>query len=84
MTCFILDNNAYVVISDEEEYFGNLYTGNYIGDIRPDIMYHLINDGVYRKTRTYDYQGTCYYDPKEEKSSGSRFFSVTKKSNRNF
>lgn len=80
ITCFILDNNGYVVLSDEEEYAGNLYTGNFIGDIRPDIMKYLVEDGVYTPTRMFDYQGICYYNPKEEKSSAYRNFNVSRAS----
>lgn len=80
ITCFILDNNGYVVLSDEEEYAGNLYTGHFIGSIRPDIMKHLVEDGVYTPTRMYDYQGICYYNPKEAKSPASRNFTVKKQS----
>ncbi|XP_045479597.1 voltage-dependent calcium channel subunit alpha-2/delta-3-like [Harmonia axyridis] len=61
LSCFILDNNAYVVLSDNRE-----HTGRYIGDLRPDIMYHLVKNEVYRPTRMFDYQGICYKDPLEE------------------
>lgn len=76
MTCFILDNNGYVVLSDEEEFSGNLYTGHFIGDIRPDIMYHLVEDGVYLPTRMFDYQGICYYKPKEAKGYATKLKNV--------
>lgn len=76
MTCFILDNNGYVVLSDEQNYTGNLYTGNFIGDIRPDIMHHLVEDGVYLPTRMFDYQGICYYKPKEAKGLAARMKNV--------
>ncbi|KAK9873044.1 hypothetical protein WA026_020780 [Henosepilachna vigintioctopunctata] len=61
LSCFILDNNAYIVLSDNRE-----HTGRYIGDLRPDVMYHLVNNGVYKHTRMFDYQGICYNEPREE------------------
>lgn len=48
--CFILDNNAYILLSDEIE-----YTGRFIGDIRPDIMYHLVKENVFESTRLDSY-----------------------------
>ncbi|CAH0560861.1 unnamed protein product [Brassicogethes aeneus] len=66
LDCFILDNNAYIVLSDEIE-----YTGRYIGDIRADIMYHLIQDGVFKDTRMFDYQAICQKEPPEKKKKNS-------------
>nr|XP_023014189.1 voltage-dependent calcium channel subunit alpha-2/delta-3-like [Leptinotarsa decemlineata] len=60
LDCYILDNNAYIVLSDEPEYIGR-----YLGDIRPDIMNDLIEDGVYITTRMFDYQAICQKEPPE-------------------
>ncbi|KAL1506863.1 hypothetical protein ABEB36_006146 [Hypothenemus hampei] len=60
LNCFILDNNAYIILSDEIE-----YTGRFIGDIRPDIMYYLVKEKVFESTRMFDYQATCQYEPPE-------------------
>lgn len=54
LNCYILDNNAYVVLSDEPEFIGR-----YMGDIRPDIMQDLINDKVFIPTRMFNYQAIC-------------------------
>lgn len=62
LNCFILDNNAYIVLSDEIE-----YTGRFIGDIRADIMYHLIEDGVFEDTRMFDYQAICQKEPPKKR-----------------
>ncbi|XP_076250895.1 voltage-dependent calcium channel subunit alpha-2/delta-3-like [Rhynchophorus ferrugineus] len=64
LNCFILDNNAYILLSDEIE-----YTGRFIGDIRPDIMYHLVKQKVFRPTRMFDYQATCQLEPPEPAAS---------------
>lgn len=63
LNCFILDNNAYIVLSDEIE-----YTGRYFGDIRPDVMYHLIKNKVYKATEMFDYQAICQKLPLEKKT----------------
>ncbi|CAG9766981.1 unnamed protein product [Ceutorhynchus assimilis] len=60
LNCFILDNNAYIILSDEIE-----YTGRFIGDIRPDIMYYLVKEKVFESTRMFDYQATCQFSPPE-------------------
>ncbi|KAF5300024.1 hypothetical protein FQR65_LT09281 [Abscondita terminalis] len=61
LSCFVLDNNAYVVVSDEG------YTGKFFGKVRPDIMKHLVEKGLYRRTRFIDYQDICYLDPPSPK-----------------
>ncbi|KAF5289107.1 hypothetical protein FQA39_LY15209 [Lamprigera yunnana] len=65
LSCFVLDNNAYVVVSDEG------YTGQFFGKVRPDIMKHLAENGLYRRTRFTDYQDICYLDPPSPKSKSS-------------
>lgn len=54
LNCYILDNNAYVVLSEEPEFIGR-----YMGDIRPDIMADLIDDKVFIPTRMFNYQAIC-------------------------
>lgn len=74
LSCFILDNNAYVVLSDEME-----FTGRFIGDLRPDIMYHLVDQKVFLPTRMFDYQGICHNKPHEvspETCSSFKFTSI--------
>lgn len=39
-------------------------------------MYHLVEDGVYLPTRMFDYQGICYYKPKEAKGIATRLKNV--------
>ncbi|KAK4887644.1 hypothetical protein RN001_003915 [Aquatica leii] len=57
LSCFVLDNNGYVVVSDEG------YTGKFFGNVRRDIMKHLVENGLYRRTRFIDYQDICYLNP---------------------
>ncbi|XP_057672266.1 voltage-dependent calcium channel subunit alpha-2/delta-3-like [Diorhabda carinulata] len=58
LNCYILDNNAYVVLSDEREHIGR-----YIGDIRPDILSYLIDDKIFTPYKMYDYQAICQKIP---------------------
>ncbi|RZB94401.1 voltage-dependent calcium channel subunit alpha-2/delta-3-like, partial [Asbolus verrucosus] len=70
--CLLLDDNGYVIISD------NLAeTGYFFGRIRPDIMSMLVEDSVYKVTRMYDYQGLC---PEEQETTNpaTPIFTVTK------
>ncbi|KAJ8937035.1 hypothetical protein NQ318_010787 [Aromia moschata] len=60
LNCFILDNNAYVVLSDDVEFIGR-----YMGDIRPDIMARLTDESVYTRKRMFDYQAICQKTPPE-------------------
>ncbi|XP_060531508.1 voltage-dependent calcium channel subunit alpha-2/delta-3-like [Cylas formicarius] len=60
LECFILDNNAYIVLSDEIE-----YTGRFLGDIKPGIMNYLVQEKVYEATRMFDYQAICQLEPPE-------------------
>ncbi|XP_031340092.1 voltage-dependent calcium channel subunit alpha-2/delta-3-like isoform X2 [Photinus pyralis] len=62
LSCFVLDNNAYIIVSDEG------YTGAFFGKVRPDIMKHLVENGLYRRVRFLDYQDICYLDPPSPKS----------------
>ncbi|KAG5877947.1 hypothetical protein JTB14_001177 [Gonioctena quinquepunctata] len=74
LDCYILDNNAYVVLSDEPEYIGR-----YIGDIRPDILKDLVEDGVYIVTRMFDYQAICQKEPPEPVPETERVLNRKKK-----
>ncbi|KAK5638589.1 hypothetical protein RI129_012884 [Pyrocoelia pectoralis] len=53
--CLVLDDNGYVIVSDEQA-----DTGRFFGDLRSDIMSYLIDEGVYKATRMFDYQATCF------------------------
>ncbi|KAF5291746.1 hypothetical protein FQA39_LY14234 [Lamprigera yunnana] len=53
--CLVLDDNGYVIVSDDSS-----DTGFFFGEIRSDIMSYLIEEGVYKVTRMYDYQATCF------------------------
>ncbi|CAB3365530.1 Hypothetical predicted protein [Cloeon dipterum] len=54
ISCYLLDVNGYVVVSDE---FND--TGRFFGDVAPDAMVALKKIGAYRQMVLFDYQATC-------------------------
>jgi hypothetical protein len=66
VSCFILDNNAYVIFGSGLE-----YTGRFIGDISPIITHRLIKNGVYKRIRMFDYQAICQKPPEAKGSNAS-------------
>lgn len=60
--CVVLDDNGYVIVSDTAT-----DTGRFFGEIRADIMNLLVIEGIYKTTRMYDYQATCF----ESRDSGN-------------
>lgn len=62
-SCFLLDNNAYILVSKDES-----HVGRFIGSVRPKTMHLLVVDDIYHKTRIFDYQSICYKDPPQPKS----------------
>ncbi|KAJ8969624.1 hypothetical protein NQ317_002430 [Molorchus minor] len=67
--CLMLDDNGFVIISDQLQ-----DTGYFFGKIRSDIMTQLVEEGIYKVTRVYDYQGLCP-SYQETASPASRFIS---------
>lgn len=72
MTCYVLDNSAYVVLSYDQE-----DTGKWFGDIRPSIMKMLVQEKVYKSVRMYDYQAVCFPVEGGESNDASMFLSVS-------
>lgn len=57
--CFVLDNNGYVVVSQDPE-----HTGQFFGEVRGRIMERLINENVYQPVTIIDYQAVCFEEKK--------------------
>ncbi|XP_065173091.1 voltage-dependent calcium channel subunit alpha-2/delta-3 isoform X3 [Atheta coriaria] len=53
--CMLVDDNGYIVVAYDRK-----RTGMFLGDFRPDILEMLVEEGVYNRTRMYDYQATCF------------------------
>ncbi|KAL3289880.1 hypothetical protein HHI36_023270 [Cryptolaemus montrouzieri] len=54
LECYILDNNGFIIISENLE-----HTGRFFGQIDGTIMDSLVQDRIYKKIPVYDYQGVC-------------------------
>lgn len=60
--CYVLDNNGYVVLSQDLQ-----HTGQFFGEVRGRLMKRLIAEKIYQEVRINDYQAVCF----EEKNDGS-------------
>ncbi|XP_072393031.1 voltage-dependent calcium channel subunit alpha-2/delta-3 isoform X1 [Diabrotica undecimpunctata] len=67
--CLVLDDNGYVIVSDNPK-----ETGYFFGKIMPDVMNQLIDEKIYKVTTMYDYQGLCA-EGQETESPASRLLS---------
>ncbi|XP_018576080.1 voltage-dependent calcium channel subunit alpha-2/delta-3 isoform X2 [Anoplophora glabripennis] len=54
LDCYVLDNNGFIIISENNE-----HTGRFFGQIDGTIMDSLVQDKIYKKVAVYDYQGVC-------------------------
>ncbi|XP_037043821.1 voltage-dependent calcium channel subunit alpha-2/delta-4 isoform X2 [Bradysia coprophila] len=54
LDCYMLDNNGFVIISENTE-----HTGRFFGNIDGTIMDSLVQDRIYRRVALMDYQGLC-------------------------
>ncbi|CAG9772800.1 unnamed protein product [Ceutorhynchus assimilis] len=64
--CLMLDDSGYVIVSDNIQ-----ETGYFFGKIRSDIMSQLVDEGIYKMHRMFDYQGLCP-EGQDTGSSGSK------------
>ncbi|XP_027206254.2 voltage-dependent calcium channel subunit alpha-2/delta-3-like isoform X2 [Dermatophagoides pteronyssinus] len=53
--CYLIDNNAFIVLSNHK----TNDVGKFFGQIDGDILEELINDGIYQRVHLYDYQSIC-------------------------
>ena len=52
--CYVLDNNGFVVISEEA-----LDIGKFFGQIDGTILNSLVQNHVFKKIKIFDYQAIC-------------------------
>lgn len=52
--CFVLDNNAFVIISERYA-----EAGKFFGEIDFELLQDMVRVGVFRKIHYYDYQAIC-------------------------
>ena len=53
-SCFLLDNNGYIIVAVDDR-----YTGKFFGEIDEELFDKLVERGVYKRTHMFDYQGIC-------------------------
>ncbi|GLV36977.1 straightjacket [Carabus blaptoides fortunei] len=71
-TCYILDNNGYILLSELEQ-----ETGQWFGVYQSAVMKMLVDEGVYEKVQMYDYQAVCFPE-NEEKNMASKILTPFK------
>ncbi|KAG9510520.1 ABC transporter G family member 23, partial [Fragariocoptes setiger] len=62
--CFLIDNNGFVVVSEELN-----HVGRHLSEVDRKLFASLIADGVYHPVKFYDYQGVCIKG--EDKNAGA-------------
>ncbi|KAJ8982828.1 hypothetical protein NQ317_010449 [Molorchus minor] len=67
LDCYVLDNNGFIIISENNE-----HTGRFFGQIDGTIMDSLVQDRIYKKVPVYDYQGACSNDKYHFSGSANR------------
>ncbi|XP_022196904.2 voltage-dependent calcium channel subunit alpha-2/delta-3 isoform X3 [Nilaparvata lugens] len=55
VNCYVIDNNGYVVLSEEPR-----DTGRFFGELYGGVMERLVDEGVFRRIRLFDYQSVCF------------------------
>ncbi|GFQ67871.1 hypothetical protein TNCT_305321 [Trichonephila clavata] len=54
LDCFLLDNNGFIIVSEKHE-----HTGKFFGEIDYTLFDSMIETGIYKKVRAFDYQAIC-------------------------
>lgn len=53
--CYLIDNNAFIVLSNHK----TNDVGKFFGQIDGDILEELVTSGIYQRVHLYDYQAIC-------------------------
>ena len=54
LECYVIDNNGFIVISEQRE-----NTGKFFGEVDGTIFDGLIQHKIFRPIQIYDYQAIC-------------------------
>ncbi|XP_053958042.1 voltage-dependent calcium channel subunit alpha-2/delta-3 [Anastrepha ludens] len=52
--CYVIDNNAYIVIAQKEN-----HTGKFFGEYQGDVMQAMVDKNFFQAINVYDYQALC-------------------------
>ena len=74
LECYVVDNNGFVVISEDK-----VHTGKFFGEVDGTILESLIQHNIYRPIRIFDYQAICL-EPEDDGSSARSLLSVSRES----
>lgn len=55
LDCYVLDNNAYIIVSENSK-----HTGRFFGEVHGLVMDMLVEEKIYDKIVVYDYQAVCF------------------------
>jgi voltage-dependent calcium channel alpha-2/delta-3 len=69
--CFVLDDNGYVIVSNDLA-----DTGKFFGEIRSSAMRQMIEERIYQQITIYDYQAVCFIG-KDTTSFAGRLIAVS-------
>ncbi|KAF7236835.1 Voltage-dependent calcium channel subunit alpha-2/delta-4 [Varanus komodoensis] len=54
LNCFLIDNNGFILVSKVSK-----QTGKFFGEVDGSVMAQLINMGMFREVKMFDYQAMC-------------------------
>jgi hypothetical protein len=66
LECYVVDNNGFVVISEDP-----VHTGKFFGEVDGTILESLIHNNIFRPIKIYDYQAICL--EREDDGSSANF-----------
>lgn len=70
LECYVVDNNGFVIISEDP-----VHTGKFFGEVDGTVLQSLIKHNIFRQIRVYDYQAICL-EPESDDSAASMLLTV--------
>ncbi|XP_047117429.1 voltage-dependent calcium channel subunit alpha-2/delta-3 isoform X2 [Schistocerca piceifrons] len=72
LECYLLDNNGYVVVSENHR-----DTGKFFGEVRHSVMNQLIEQNVFQSIHIFDYQAVCFRPKSTDNAASFRITPLT-------
>jgi voltage-dependent calcium channel alpha-2/delta-3 len=63
--CFVLDDNGYVIVSNDMA-----DTGRFFGEVRGAAMRQMIEEKIYERVTIFDYQAICFVNKDSSNIAG--------------